>query len=341
MALSETIHSLTQLGDYIRCFESDLEDAIISANHHNKWFTVENCKRALTAIATSYLDDMALNDFVEKYPKLTSDLPIKNVGIVAAGNLPLVGFHDLLCVLLTPHTIQLKLSDKDKILFPFLIQQLQKIDSNLGKRIKIVDRLNHFDAVIATGSNNTARYFEYYFGKYPSIIRKNRNSIAILNGSETHDDLVKLGDDIFGYFGLGCRNVSKLYVPRNYDFQPLKEALMNYQFVSDHYHYRNNLDYNRTLLMMNHIPFLNIDFVNFIEDNQIASAISNVHYQYYDSLDLVMAEIEAQKEQIQCIVGKIVPIKAIPFGTAQHPSLNDYADHVDTMDFLLNLNSTF
>jgi hypothetical protein len=116
---------------------------------------------------------------------------------------------------------------------------------------------------------------------------------------------------------------------------------MNYQFVSDHYHYRNNLDYNRTLLMMNHIPFLNIDFVNFIEDNQIASAISNVHYQYYDSLDLVMAEIEAQKEQIQCIVGKIVPIKAIPFGTAQHPSLNDYADHVDTMDFLLNLNSTF
>jgi hypothetical protein len=337
MSIAKTIQSLAQLGELILQFDADLQNAITQAYHHNKWFTEANSKRALTAMADYFLNESKLKNWTDKYSGLKELNPGKTIGIVAAGNIPLVGFHDLLCVLLTPYSVKLKLSEKDKILLPFLLHQLKKIDSELADRVEIIERLNQFDAVIATGSNNTARYFEYYFGKYPSIIRKNRNSIAILTGTETKEELMLLGDDMLAYFGLGCRNVSKLYVPAGFDFQPLKEALLVYKDIMEHYHYRNNLDYNRTLLMMNNIPFLNIDFVNLIENQSIASAISNVHYQYYDDVELVAKEVLSHLDELQCIVGNVSQVSSIPFGTAQQPDLKDYADHVDTLQFLMKL----
>ncbi|MEZ5023725.1 MAG: hypothetical protein R2728_10785 [Chitinophagales bacterium] len=218
-----------------------------------------------------------------------------------------------------------------------MLNKLIEIESDFKDKINVVERLNNFDAVIATGSNNSARYFEYYFGKYPNIIRKNRNSVAILNGKESSEDLSLLGEDIFSYFGLGCRNVSKLWLPKEYNFQPFIQAISNYSHLMDHYHYKNNLDYNRTLLLMNQVPMLDVDFVNLVEHEMIASPISNIHYEFYDSIENVHQELDLKKEEIQCVVGNESSICNIGFGQAQSPSLMDYADNIDTMSFLEEL----
>jgi hypothetical protein len=256
-----------------------------------------------------------------------------------AGNIPLVGFHDWLAVIMTGHTAVIKLSEKDNALFPFLLERLKTIDERTTDWTIQVERLQDFDAVIATGSNNTARYFETYFAKYPHIIRKNRNSVAILTGAESDEDLKRLGIDIFRYFGLGCRNVSKLYIPKNYDLPHLLKVLDIYSDIQNHNKYRNNLDYNRALLLLNQMPHLTNDCIIFQENEALISRIGVIHYEYYDDTETLKEKLSKEKENIQCIVSAlpIPPFKTILFGETQSPSLFDYPDEVDCIDFLQNL----
>ena len=337
MPTKDIIASLSQLGNYILNFEPDLEEIIERTYHHNKWFTQNNTKNSLIAISENYLNKARLNEWADNYSISGIVKAEKVIGIVAAGNIPLVGFHDLLSALITGNKVKIKLSDKDKILLPFLVRKLGEINQELASKVDFVERLKDFDAVIATGSNNTARYFEYYFGKYPSIIRKNRNSVAILTGNENANKLQSLGNDVFQYFGLGCRSVSKLFIPKGYDFMPLIETFEAFREVDEHYHYKNNLDYNRTLLLMNQVPFLDVDYVNIVENEGFASPISNLHYQYYSDINEVKTTVEENRNKIQCIVGQIDNLTIVDFGKAQKPNLMDYADNVDTIKFLMEL----
>lgn len=333
MNKNDRIFAFTALGAYILDYPNDLKNAVLSAKAANTWFTVENCELALNNIASAFLQDNKLKNWVAQYetPKNA-----KTIGVVAAGNIPLVAFHDVLCVLISGHRLKIKFSEKAKTLLPFLLKQLVEIQPAFQDKIEVVERLKDFDAVIATGSNNTARYFEYYFGKHPNIIRKNRNSVAVLDGKENETDLRNLAKDIFTYFGLGCRNVSKVYLPKEYDFRPLLAAFEDFKFLMDHYHYRNNLDYNRTLLLMNQVPMLDIDFVNINENEQLASPISNLHYAFYENVSEVESALAEQKENLQCIVGK-QDFCSVDFGESQQPSLTQYADDVDVMAFLSGL----
>lgn len=334
MIIEERIKTFVTLGEYLRTSSTALNEVMSLANTKNKWFTIDNIQRSIDSIVSAFLDEENLNSWTDQYTFRDS---VKTIGVVAAGNIPLVAFHDVLCVLIAGHRLKIKLSEKGAVLLTFLLNKLIDIDSRFSDRIEIVDRLEQFDAVIATGSNNSARYFEYYFGKHPNIIRKNRNSIAVLAGDESIEELIQLGEDIFTYFGLGCRNVSKLWVPKDYNFKNFTKAISQYQSLMDHYHYKNNLDYNRTLLLMNQIPMLDIDFVNVVENKMIPSPISNIHYEFYDSLASVRNEIDLKKEEIQCIVGSIEALCNVDFGQAQSPGLADYADNIDTMSFLASL----
>lgn len=334
MAIEKRIKAFVKLGEYITSLPEDLKEIIAYAKAKNQWFTIENIERSLASIVKDFLAEDKLRAWLSNY-NFKNDSKV--IGIVAAGNIPLVAFHDVLCVLISGHQLKVKFSDKGSTLIPFLLNKLIEIESDFKGKIEIVERLNNFDAVIATGSNNSARYFEYYFGKYPNIIRKNRNSVAVLNGEESSKDLSLLGEDIFSYFGLGCRNVSKLWLPKEYNFQPFIQTISSYGNLMDHYHYKNNLDYNRTLLLMNQVPILDVDFVNLVEHEMIASPISNIHYEFYDSIKTVRKEIETKKEEIQCVVGNESSICNVGFGEAQSPSLMDYADNIDTMSFLEGL----
>ena len=249
-----------------------------------------------------------------------------------AGNIPFVGFHDFLCMLISGNNYIGKNASDDTLLLPWIAEELIKIEPKFKERISFVEKLKDMDAVIATGSNNTARYFEYYFSKYPHIIRKNRNAVAVLTGDEPKEELNLLGEDIFRYFGLGCRNVSKLYVPRGYNFNGFFEAMFSYSQVMQHNKYMNNYDYNRAVFLMRQIPFLENNFLIIREDASIPSPISVVHYEFYDEAEKLKENLAEHKEQIQCIVGR----DYIPFGQGQSPALWDYADGVDTMAFLLS-----
>ena len=252
-----------------------------------------------------------------------------------AGNIPLVGFHDFLCVLLSGNNVLAKLSSNDKVLLPYLSNYLIQQEPSLAARIAFTEgKMEGFDAVIATGSNNTSRYFEYYFGKKPNIIRKNRNSIAILTGKESTEELTALGEDIFRYYGLGCRNVSKIYVPKGYDFEPFFNAIFSYKDIVDQHKYANNYDYNKAVYLMSNFKILDNGFLILKEDDGQASPISVLFYAYYDAEETLEQELNAQEEQIQCIVSKK---GGIGFGETQKPKLHDYADGVDTMEFLLKL----
>ena len=283
-----------------------------------------------------------LENWIRKSPELSS-IP-KRIGLISAGNLPLVGFHDLLCVLVTGHTALVKLSTKDQLLLPFLVGELTKQFPEFTDRIHFVEQFRQeidnqrFDAVIATGSNNSSRYFNYYFGKYPHIIRKNRNSIAILSGDETPDQLKALGDDIFMYFGLGCRNVSKIYLPKGYQPESLYQHWTAWDWVMENDKYKNNFDYNRTLLLMNRVGHFTNDVMLMVPDTSLLSRIASLHYEFYDDPSDLRAQINLQKNQLQCIIGiSELWSAAIPFGHSQQPGLDDYADGVNTLDFLSNL----
>ncbi|MBK7667135.1 MAG: acyl-CoA reductase [Sphingobacteriaceae bacterium] len=275
----------------------------------------------------------SIADFAKNIPEPKQQ---KTVAIIMAGNIPMVGFHDLLCVLLSGHKALLKLSSDDNVLMPFFIKLLEHYEPSLGENIKFSEaKLVNFDAVIATGSNNTASHFQYYFGKYPNIIRKNRTSVAVITGKESPEDLKNLGRDIFLYFGLGCRNVSKLLVPKGFVFDPVFEAVFDYKFAVDNKKYGNNYDYNRAIYLLNLDKFLDNNFLIIKEDKGLFSPVSVLYYQEFDSETEVKQYLEENKENIQCIVGKEPGF--VPFGYSQQPVITEYADGVDTLNFLVNL----
>ena len=339
MQLIQRINAFAELGKFLLEIENDIENEfekiIRKAEAENGWFTPENIKFALNSWSEA-LSEKNITKWISKY-KIEETEP-KTVAIVMAGNIPLVGFHDFLSVLVTGNKVLAKLSSNDKMLLPFLAQKLIEIEPQFKNLIEFTDdKLENFDSVIATGSNNTARYFEYYFGKYPHIIRKNRNSIAVLNGTESEVELTQLANDIFRYFGLGCRNVSKLYVPENYNFETFFKAMFSWKEIIHNHKYINNYDYNKAVYLMDGLPLLDNEFMLLKEDTGFSSPISVVFYEKYSSIENVSKELEEQSENIQCVVSKAGLKNEIPFGKAQMPELWDYADGVDTVDFLLKL----
>jgi hypothetical protein len=311
------------------------KDLLSLSQSHNGWFTPEQVYFAVHSWADALTEDN-LNEWLSSYN--LSEVKQKTVALILAGNIPLVGFHDFLSVLITGHKVLVKASSNDQHLIQFLSNYLISVEPKLSYYISFTDgKLENFDAIIATGSNNTARYFEFYFKDKPSIIRKNRNSVAVLNGKESHDDLVNLGEDIFRYFGLGCRNVSKLYVPKDYNFDAFFKAMYSYKDVIFYEKYSNNYDYNKAVFLMSNFKLLDNEFLTLKEDKSYASPISSVFYEYYEDLTELQTRLTNEAEQIQCIVSDNLIEKAIPFGQTQQPKLWDYADNVDTLLFLSSL----
>lgn len=318
--------------------EKKLEEAVNLAMLDNHWFTPDSVSYSLRALA-EMLQQKALDKWLQNYTIPENNDKARSVGVVTAGNIPLVGFHDFLCVMVSGHHFIGKLSSRDDHLLKALAGILVQILPELSTRIRFTDNLlKDYEAVIATGSNNSARHFEYYFRNVPHIIRKNRNGIALLDGSENPDELRSLADDIFRYFGLGCRNVSKIYVPMNYDFDPFFRALEGWKEIRNHHHYVNNYEYNRAIFLVNQVPHLDNGFLLVREERMLPSPVAVLHYEKYPSVQQLSDELKKREQEIQCIVslqGK--PWCGIPFGTSQNPGPADYADGVDTLAFLLQL----
>ncbi len=332
MTLQERIRILIALGNVVRTNNEEWKAIKEKAYRQNQWFIPEFVEISTKNIAEKFLKEDKLITFASQYNIAAENLSPKKVGLVMAGNIPLVGFHDMLCIFISGHHQLIKPSSKDDVLIKYLAGKMEEFNGEIKNYISFAEKLNGCDAYVATGSNNTSRYFEFYFGKYPSIIRKNRTSVAILDGNETDTDLEKLADDIQLYFGLGCRNVTKLYVPSNYNFEPLLKALEKYDHFGDFHKYRHNYDYQLALLMMGNKFYMTNGSALLSENKSVFSAISQVHYEFYTNKETIAAELRAN-EQIQCIVGK----DFVPFGKAQQPGLSDFADGVDTMRFLVKL----
>ena len=313
---------------------SSLEEKIALSQHKNGWFTRENILYSLQNWAQA-LSEENLKEWTSNYAISESKSP-KTVALILAGNIPLVGFHDFLSVLITGHKALVKLSSNDNILLPFVADILIHFQPEFEHFIQFEkEKLTDFDMVIATGSNNTARYFEHYFKNKPHIIRKNRNSAAILTGDETKEDLQALGEDIFRYFGLGCRSVSKVFVPKNYKFDSFFEAIYNYHPIIELAKYANNYDYNNAVYLMSEYILIDNGFLILKDDKSYSSPIASLFYESYDHINDIIYKLDQDKEQIQCIVASGVLTNEIKFGTTQKPSLQDYADNMDTVDFLL------
>ena len=334
MNLNERIQLFASLGRMLRDHPQSLQDAIREASHQNNWFDEKNIRLALSNIAEHYLDEKKLSAWIHSY-SLKEPVP-KTVGMVMAGNLPLVGFHDLVCVFMAGHRSMVKLSQKDQVLWPAIREMLIRENPACADYFIIADRLQGMDAIIATGSDNSARYFHFYFDKYPHIIRKNRVGVAVLSGRESGEELVSLGGDVFSYYGLGCRNVSSLFLPTGYDFTDLLESWDRFSGILDHNSYRNNFDYNSTLFIMNKVPYRESRSALLLENDDLVSRIGCVHYQFYDSLEQVSGKLKALKDKIQVVVSArpIPGLTTVMPGKAQSPRLEDYADEVDTIKFL-------
>jgi len=317
-----------------------IQEYIDSSTRHNPWFTQEFLLSAIKAIGESLFTEN-LNIWLNKYENsIDTHRERKTIGVVMAGNLPLVGFHDYLTILISGNNICAKLSHDDNKLLPLLNEILIAIEPEFDGMVTFTqEKLTDFDAIIATGSNNTARYFEYYFGKYPNIIRKNRNGVAVLNGNETTAELEGLADDIFMYFGLGCRSVSKLFIPKGYDFKELFSSFKKYHYLEHHSKYANNYDYNKAIFLVKKIKFIDNGFVLLKEDLSFSSPISVLYFEYYDRIEDLTKWIETQKDKIQCLLSNktIGDIECLPLGKAQQPDLWDYADGIDTLQFILSL----
>ncbi len=338
MTLEERIAGFAALGKRIDSL-SDAEKSELSrrASNENAWFTEANISLALQGLG-EFLDASKISDWIDKY-QLKNQM--KSVGLVMAGNIPMVGFHDLFCVLMSGNKVMAKLSTSDSVLMNQLIDWLADINHEFKDSIVITDRLNNADAVIATGSDNTARYFRYYFGKKPHIIRQNRTSVAVLTGEETADDIASLGSDIFSYYGLGCRNVSKIFIPKGFDLPAFLDDLSSttYQNVTEHHKYNNNYDYNKSIYLVNGDKHLDTGYVLLKEEKeQLVSPISVLYYAYYETPQQLLLTLASQQDKIQCTVGNVDWLEGIvPFGKTQRPQLGDYADGIDTMEFLSNL----
>lgn len=309
------------------------DQKVVLATQKNAWFSKENIFFALKQWS-ELLTEKQLENWLQPYDLNKNDH--KTVAIIMAGNVPLVGFHDFLTVLLTGNSAIIKLSANDNVLLPALTEILINNERSLSKKIQFLDgKLEDYDAVIATGSNNTARYFEHYLGKKPHIIRKNRNSVAVLTGTETEQELQSLGEDIFRYFGLGCRNVSKIFVPEAYNFDLIFKAIYPFNFVSNKNKYANNYDYNKAVYLMSDFKILDNGFLILKEDENYASPIASLFYEFYPNKNQLLEKLEDDREKLQCVVGHLPEVNSVDFGTTQKPSLTDYADGVDTVDFLL------
>lgn len=332
MNLQERIKLLGQLGNYLLNDSPELLEIKQKAEWENPWFTQEFINLSIKNIAEKFLPKEKLEAWVKKYNLADENPQQKNIGIVMAGNIPLVGFHDLLSVFVSGHKATIKPSSKDDVLIKHIAEKLNEWNPETIALIEFAGNLKGCGAYITTGSNNSSRYFEYYFGKYPNIIRRNRSSVAVLTGNETKEELELLADDIQLYYGLGCRNVSKIYVPEGYDFIPLLEALKKYNHFADFHKYRNNYDYQLALLMMNSKFYMTEGSVILTEDESIFSAVSKVNYEFYNDDVSLKEKLEANKD-VQCIAGH----GFITFGHTQSPGLYDYADGVDTMEFLTGI----
>ena len=347
MDLKRRINAFVALGKYlgkiskdtpIGNHHSDIEPIIQRAMDENGWFTLENIKFALQRWAKA-LSEENIQQWISNYDFEALDAPPnKAIAVIMAGNVPLVGFHDFLSVLITGNKVMAKLSSNDKVLLPFIAKQLIAIEPDFKHLIEFSEgKIDGFDAVIATGSNNTSRYFDYYFGKYPHIIRKNRNSVAVLTGSETLEELKLLSNDIFRYFGLGCRNVSKIYIPQEYHFERFFKAMFSWKEIIHNHKYINNYDYNKAVYLMDGLPLLDNEFLLLKEDQGFSSPIAVLFYERYESLEHLGKILSAQSENLQCVVSRDNLLGGVQFGDTQSPQLWDYADNEDTVAFLLKL----
>lgn len=334
MTTDERLEGLIKLGNHLDAIdEVELDQVVLKVRNENPWFTPGSINLALEGIRR-YLDAKKLRKWISNYT-ITPQTP-KKIAVVMAGNIPLAGFHDMLSVLVSGHALIAKLSSKDTVLPDFAVNKLIAIEPRFEAFISLPPRLKNFDAVIATGSDNSARYFHYYFDKYPHIIRKNRTSCATLSGLESSGDLTLLGRDVFTYFGLGCRNVSKIFIPEDFDPTRLIKAWDIYVDILHHHKYHNNYDYQKSILLVNKIPFYDSGFVILQENEKLVSPISVVYMERYKNNDDLSEKLGKVSDKIQCIVGN-TSADHVPFGQAQSPDLWDYADRVDTMRFLESL----
>ncbi|MFY0714151.1 acyl-CoA reductase [Seonamhaeicola sp. NFXS20] len=352
MHLQERINAFVKLGDFLGQFSNkvitkqnnvELNDLFFDgfkhqlklAEEHNGWFTKENIAFALKNWSNA-LTQTNLSKWLSKYN--FNEISPKKVAIIMAGNIPLVGFHDFLSVLISGHHVLVKQSSNDKQLLPYLAKYLEYVEPNFKGNISFTEeKIANFDAVIATGSNNTARYFEYYFKDKPSIIRNNRNSVAVLTGNETEDDLKNLSEDIFKYYGLGCRNVSKLFVPKNYNFDAFFKAIYHWHPIIEETKYANNYDYNKAVYLMSEFDMLENGFLMLKEDKSYASPIATVFYEFYDDTNNLKEKLKSDEQHIQCIVSNGFIENEVSFGQTQKPQLWDYADSVNSVEFLLSI----
>jgi hypothetical protein len=342
MNLEERINSFVLLGEILRkasddtsaTYSAQINALINNQSMVNPWFTSENVRKAISSIA----NELTLENLIRwtnSYPELKVQIKPLRAGVIMAGNIPLVGFHDFLSVLISGNHLIAKTSSKDSDLIIKINEILCSINPAFKDMIEFTETtLTDFDVVIATGSNNSSRYFEYYFGKYPNIIRRNRNSIAIITGNETEAELENLGDDIFLYFGLGCRNVSKIYLPNGYDLSFIMRRWKSYAGIINHTKYASNYDFNKAVYLVNKEKFYDNGYMLLKEDKALSSPVSVLHFEHYDSQNALKQELELRKENIQSIIGR----DNIPFGKAQSPRLWDYADGTDTIEFLLKKN---
>jgi len=318
--------------------KNEQNELVQRARSENAWFTEESVLFAKEGLQR-YLREEKLRQWAGHLS--TQPSSVKKIGVVMAGNIPWVGFHDLLAILISGHHAMIKLSSQDSFLMRYVVNIIIELEPRLAPHITIVDKLNTADAIIATGGDNTSRYFEYYFAKYPHIIRKNRTGVAVLSGNETEDELSALGEDIFRYFGLGCRNVSKLFVPEGYSFEPLFRALESHQTVAYHHKYNNNYDYNKSIYLVNREPFLDTGFTLFRQSDQLVSPISVVYHELYQNQEELKQKLLDADEKIQCVVAQkpTYPNQKnyVPFGQAQQPELWDYADGVNTLEFVQSI----
>ncbi len=338
MTVQQRIALLVQLGEYLVSEDEFLHAILHRTQYNNGWLTIENYKKAAKTIAQNYLQKEQLENWAKHYD-IKESLMTKKVGVVMADNIPFVGFHDLLAIFLAGHQAMIKLSEKDKFLIPHLIKKMEGWNESAISYFEVVDRLKGFEAIITTGTNQSIQYFKQYFGKYPNIIRANRHSIAVLDGTETIADLYALGNDVFEYFGLDSRNISKIYVPNDFKFEPLLEAFHDYNRIVLNTKYKNNFDYNYAMYMLNKVQYKANGCIILIEAEAIISRIASLHYEFYDKADTLVETLSHRLTEIQNVVTNMdLPnIKTTAFGKTHQPSLMDYANGIDTMKFLINL----
>jgi len=336
LTAEKLIIAFHKLSIFLNQPDEDFNRVIDSALNHNAWFQPEEVKRSLSS-----LQEMLQPEALEKwFEQISVTETPKKIGMILAGNIPMVGFHDILSVLATGNIAMIKLSSSDSKLLPILLKQLITFEPALAERIIFAERLKDFDAIIATGSNNSSRYFDYYFGKVPNIIRKNRNSIAVLDGKESTEEIALLGHDIFDYFGLGCRNVSKVYLPEGYEIKNFFEPLETFQPIINHFKYNNNYDYNKSIFLVNGEPHFDNGFLLLKEDKGLSSPLAVLYFEYYKNIEELNQTLGGMQDQIQCIVSHadLKPESdVVSFGQSQHPQLWDYADNVNTVAFLNSL----